>query len=266
MMEENVKTIEQREQVENSACGCGSGGCGCHSHDHSHAHAHGHADLPVRFQILREGDRVVEFGSGTGNDVLAAAQMVGAAGKVVGIDISEKNVETARQYTDQLKVNNVEFRQGDIQNVPLPKEYADIVYTNCVFNLQKDKQKVADEMYRICHHNGLACVTDFVIIHDIPVGLRLEAAQLAGCIGGAEKIEEFMNYFRKTGFDHVEIVEMKKVHLPDDIFEKHLTPEQVEKYKDVQSDEGIFSVTLVGEKPSTCSPDTCCCNDDKHRN
>ncbi|MCB2221632.1 MAG: methyltransferase domain-containing protein [Bacteroidetes bacterium] len=287
-MEENVKTIEQKEQVENSACGCGSGGCGCHDeaaghqhqHDHSYgeqsscgcgsggcgSHSHSQADLPIRFQILREGDRVVEFGSGTGNDTLAAAQMVGANGKIVGIDMSEKNIQTARDYADQLRINNVEFRHGNIEEAPLPKEYADIVFANCVFNLHKDKQKVADEIYRVAHHNGLVCITDFVIMHDIPEGLRLEGAQLAGCIGGAEKINDFMDYFRRTGFDHVEIVEMKKVHLPNDIFEKYLSAEEVNEYKDVQSEKGIFSVTLIGEKPSTCSPETCCCNPDKHKN
>ena len=265
-MEESVRAIEQKEQVEHSACGCGSGGCGCHSHDHNHHHAHGHAELPVRFQILREGDRVVEFGSGTGNDVLAAAQMIGPTGKVVGVDLSEKNIKTAREYADQLRATNVEFRQGDIHEAPVAKEFADIVLANCVFNLQEDKQKVADEMYRICHHNGLACVSDFVVIHDIPLGLREDGAQLAGCIGGAENIDTFMNYFRKTGFQNVEIVEMKKVHLPQDVFEKHLSAEDVEKYKDVQSDLGIFNVTMVAEKPSTCSPETCCCNPDKHQN
>ena len=239
-MEESIKAIEQREQVENSACGCGSGGCGCHSHGHDHAHGHGHMELPVRFQILREGDRVVEFGSGTGNDVLAAAQMVGPSGKVVGIDLSEKNIRTARDYSDQLRATNVEFRQGDIHDAPVAKEFADIVLANCVFNLQDDKQKVADEMYRICHHNGLACVSDFVVIHDIPLGLREDGAQLAGCIGGAENIDTFMNYFRKTGFQNVK--------------------------KDVKSDVGIFNVTLIAEKPSTCSPETCCCNPDKHKN
>lgn len=264
-MEENVKTIEENsEQAQHSACGCGSGGCGSHSNDHNSAQ--GQVDLPVRFQILREGDRVVEFGSGTGNDVLAAAQMVGPTGKVVGIDISEKNIQTAREYSDQMKLNNVEFRQGDIQEVPLAKEYADIVLANCVFNLQENKQKVADEMYRICGHNGLTCVSDFVTINDVPKALLKEGAQLAGCIGGAEKINDFMDYFRKTGFSNVEIVEMKKVHLPDDVFEKHLEPEMVEKYKDVKSDEGIFSVTLIGEKPATCAPETCCCNPDKHQN
>lgn len=263
-MEESIKTIEQQEQVENSACGCGSGGCG--SHSNSHTHAHGQAELPIRFQILREGDRVVEFGSGTGNDVLAAAQMVGPTGKVVGIDMSEKNIQTARDYSDQLRTTNVEFRNGDIHDAPVAKEFADIVMANCVLNLQEDRQKVADEMYRVCHHNGLACVSDFVIIHDIPQGLREEGAQLAGCIGGAENIETFMNYFRKTGFQNVEVVEMKKVHLPQDVFEKHLSAEEIEEYKDVKSDKGIFNVTLVGEKPSTCSPDTCCCNPDKHQN
>jgi len=265
-MNETVKTIEQKQQVENSACGCGSGGCGCHSHDHGHHHAHGQMELPIRFQILREGDRVVEFGSGTGNDVLAAAQMVGPTGKVIGIDISGKNIKTARDYSDSLRINNVEFRQGDIQDVPLPKEYADIVFANCVFNLQDNRQKVADEMYRICHHNGLVCVSDFVIIHDIPQGLREDGAKLAGCIAGAEHIDDFMNYFQKTGFQHVEIIEMKKVHLPQDVFEKHLTPEEIEKYKDVKSDEGIFNVTLIGEKPTSCSPETCCCNTEKHKN
>ncbi|MEZ5145855.1 MAG: methyltransferase domain-containing protein [Bacteroidales bacterium] len=287
-MEENVKTIEQREQVEDSACGCGSGDVVAmmsghahhHEHEHeeahscgcgsggcgSHSHSHSQANLPVRFQILRNGDRVVELGSGTGNDTLAAAQVVGETGKVVGIDISEKNIQTARNYSDQLRLNNVEFRHGNVEDVPLPKEYADIVFTNCVFNLQKDKQKMADEMYRLCHHNGLACVTDFVIMHDIPDGLRLEGAQLAGCIGGAEKINDFMDYFRRTGFEHVEIVEMKKVHLPDDVFRNHLSEEEMLEYKDVSSEKGIFNVTLIGEKPSTCSPDTCCCNPEKHKN
>ncbi len=265
-MENNVKTIEQKEQAGHSACGCGSGGCGSHSHDHDHGHAHGHMDLPLRFQILREGDRVVEFGSGTGNDSLAAAQMIGPTGKVIGVDLSEKNVKTARDYADQLRATNVEFRQGDIQEAPVAKEFADIVLANCVFNLQDDRQKVADEMYRVCHHNGLACVSDFVVIHDIPLGLREDGAKLAGCIGGAENIDTFMNYFRKTGFQNVEIVEMKKVHLPQDVFEKHLSAEDVEKYKDVKSDHGIFNVTLIAEKPSTCSPDTCCCNPDKHKN
>jgi len=263
-MEQKIKEIEQKEQVEDSACGCGSGGCGSHSNDQNQTHKQ--AELPIRFQILREGDHVVEFGSGTGNDVLAASQVVGPTGKVVGIDLSEKNIQTARDYSDQLRATNVEFRQGDIHEAPVAKEYADIVLANCVFNLQEDKQKVADEMYRICHHNGLVCLSDFAIIHDIPQGLREDGAKLAGSIGGVENMNTFVNYFRKTGFQHVEIVEMQKVHLPKDVFEKHLSPEDVEKYKDVKSDLGIFNVTLIAEKPGNCNPETCCSNPDKHKN
>jgi arsenite methyltransferase len=268
-MEENIKVIEQKEesvQTNDSACACGSGGCGCHSHEHSHNHTHQQADLPIRFQILRQGDRVVEFGSGTGNDCFTASQLIGMEGKVVGIDFSEKNIDTARDYMDQLRINNVEFRHGDVHDVPLPKEYADVVMANCVFNLQQNKQKVADEMYRIASHNGFACVSDFVILQQIPDGIRKEGSELAGCIAGAENINDFMDYFRRTGFTNVEIVEMNKVYLPDDIFQKYLTPEQVEKYKDVYSDEGIFSVTLIAEKPTECSEETCCCNPDKHKN
>jgi len=265
-MEEKIKTVEQKTQVENSACGCGSGGCGSHSHGHSHHHAHGEMEMPVRFQILRKGDRVVEFGSGTGNDCLAAAQVVGPTGKVIGIEISEKNLNISREYVDKLRISNVEFRQGDIQNAPLPKEYADIVFANCVFNLQQNKQKVADEMYRVTDHHGLVCISDFVTIQPVPEALKKDGGELAGCIAGAENIEDFIEYFRKTGFVNLEVVEMNKVHLPDDIFKKHLTEEQVENYKSINSDEGIFSITLVGEKPETCSAETCCCNPDKHKN
>jgi len=164
-------------------------------------------------------------------------------------------------------VNNVEFRHGNVTDVPLAKEFADITLANCVFNLQEDKQKMADEMYRLTHHNGLACISDFVTIHDIPEGLRKDGAvELAGCIGGAENVETFLNYFRKTGLQNVEIVEMKKVHLPQDVFEKHLSAEDIDQYKDVKSDKGIYSVTMIGEKPASCSPETCCCNPDKHQN
>jgi len=208
--------------------------------------------------------KILDYCCGNGEDAIFVAK--NGAEEIIGIDISEKNIETARSYSDQLKMNNVEFRKGNVEEVPLPKENADIVLANCVFNLQDDKQKVADEMYRICDHNALACVSDFVVIHDIPEGLRKDGAELAGCIGGAENIDTFMNYFRKTGFQNVEVVEMKKVHLPMDVFEKHLSAEDVQKYKDVNSDKGIFSVTLIGEKPATCASETCCGNPDKHKN
>jgi SAM-dependent methyltransferase len=263
-MQIEEKTIENNTKTKNSACGCGSGGCG--SHSGSNEAPEFNMDLPSRFQLLNEGDRVVEFGSGTGSDCISAASLVGPTGKVIGIDISEQNINAARGTVDSQKVSNVEFRLGDIESAPLPDEYANVIYASCVFNLQANKQKVADEMYRVCDHSGYVCVSDFVTINDIPDGLRKEASAISGCIAGAEKAEVFMEYFRKTGFSQGGIVEVNKVELPVDLLEKYLDADMVKKYNDINSDEGIFSVVLVVEKPETCQAETCCHNADKHKN
>ena len=263
-MQAEIKTIENNEKVKNSACGCGSGGCGSHSEKQGPSDVN--ADLPERFQLLKAGDRVVEFGSGSGNDCFLAAGVVGPAGKVIGIDKSEQNINSSRGVLDSLKISNVEFRLGDIESAPLPDEFADVIYSSCVFNLQSNKQKVADEMYRVCNHSGYVSVSDFVIINDIPEALRKEASGFAGCIAGAEKVDVFMNYFRKTGFTQGGVVEVNKVKIPDEILEKYLDADTIVKYKDINSDEGIFSVVLVVEKPETCSAETCCHNADKHKN
>ena len=155
---------------------------------------------------------------------------------------------------------------GNIEAAPIPDEYADVIYSTCVFNLQTNKQKVADEMYRVCKHNGYVCVSDFVVLNDIPEGLREEASAIAGCIAGAEKAEVFMNYFQKTGFTQGGIVEVNKVQLPGELLSKYLSTKMIEKYNDINSDDGIFSVVLVVEKPETCTSETCCHNPDKHKN
>lgn len=263
-MQVEVKSIENKENVKNSACGCGSGGCG--SHSDSHEHSETDSNLPSRFQLLQKGDRVVEFGSGTGSECISVAGVVGPTGKVIGIDMSEININTARQTADTSKINNVEFRLGDIESAPVPDEFANVVYASCVFNLQSNKQKVADEMYRVVDHSGYVCISDFVIINDIPDALRKEASAIAGCIAGAEKADVFMNYFQKTGFTQGGIVEVNKVELPQELLEKYLDADMIQKYNDINSDEGIFSVVLVVEKPETCQAETCCHNADKHKN
>jgi arsenite methyltransferase len=263
-MQTEIITIENKEKNEASACGCGSGGCGCHSDHRSQTELD--PNLPDRFQLLQEGDRVVEFGSGTGQDCISAAKLVGPKGKVIGIDLSPNNIDKSRQVTDTLDLTNVEFRQGNIHAAPVPDEFADVIYSTCVFNLQTDRQKVADEMYRVCRHNGYVCVSDFVILEDIPEGLRKEASDIAGCIGGVEKAQVFMDYFKKTGFTQGGIVEVNKVKLPEEMLEKYLPQEMVEKYNDINSDHGVFSVVLVVEKPESCTAETCCHNPDKHKN
>jgi len=263
-MQAEIASIENKEKIENSACGCDSGGCGCHSGDRSQAEVD--HNFPDRFQLLQEGDRVVEFGSGIGKDCISAAAVVGLKGKVIGIDQSEQNITESRKMLDSLDITNVEFRLGNIESAPVPDEFADVIFSTCLFNLQSEKQKVADEMYRVCKHNGFVCISDFVTINDIPLELRMEASRIIGCIAGAEKVNNFMDYFKRTGFTQGGIVDVNKVKLPDELLSKYLDPEMIEKYNDINSDEGIFSVVLVVEKPETCDSATCCHNPDKHKN
>lgn len=258
-MHTNPDIIATSDNGNESACGCGSGGCGNHGSGKG-------LTLPDRFQLLQEDDYVVEFGSGLGNDAIAVANIVGQGGKVIGVDLSEKNITGSRQKARISGISNVEFIQGDITAAPVPDEWADVVYTSCVFNLQSNKQKAADEMYRVVKHNGYVCVSDFVILNDIPEGLRKEAADLVGCIAGVEKATVFMDYFRKTGFSRGQIVEVNKVKLPDEMLLKYLNATEIESYNNLDSDDGVFSVVLVVEKPETCSAETCCHNPDKHRN
>jgi SAM-dependent methyltransferase len=261
-MQTEISTIEKTENQSSGACGCGSGGCGCHS---PKSQSPDIDQLPGKFQMIHEGDFIVEFGSGTGNDAVFMSKAAGNTGKVIGIDNSLENIRTAQSLIDSLKLHNVEFRHGDIEFVPVSDEVADIIYCTCVFNLQQDKQRVADELYRVVKHNGYVCVSDFVLIEDIPDGLRKDASSFAGCIGGAEKVDVFMDYFKKTGFTQGGIVEVQKVKLPDEMLEKHLTPAEIERYNDLDSDAGIYSVVLVVEKPETCTAETCCHNPDKHK-
>jgi arsenite methyltransferase len=239
------------------ACGCGSGGCGSHSQENEERGS---------FELLQAGDRVVDLGSGLGHESINMARIVGPTGKVTGIDISPENLAAAKALQEENEITNLEFIQGSIDAIPLPNESADVIYANCVFNLQVNRQKVADEMYRVCDHNGFVCVSDYVLINDIPDGIRQETGELMGCVFGAEDVRKFMSYFQQTGFTKGGIVEVNKVRIPDDILTKYLSPEQVKSYNDAESDDGIFQVVLVVEKPETCESDTCCCNPEKHQN
>lgn len=255
MSANHTATEEQVHQAH--ACGCGSGGCG----------SHGQQDEGLgSFELMQEGDRVVDLGCGLGIDSINMGKIVGPTGKVTGIDHSPENLKKALENKEKYDAANVDFVQGSIDAIPLPNECADVIYANCVFNLQVNRQKVADEMYRVCDHNGFVCVSDYVLINEIPDGLRQEAGDLMGCIAGAEDVKKFMSYFQKTGFSKGGIVEVNKVRLPDDMLEKYLSPAMVKSYNDAESDDGIFQVVLVVEKPETCASETCCCNPDKHKN
>jgi SAM-dependent methyltransferase len=263
-MQAEVNELKTRDIMTGHSCGCGSGGCGSHKNTPDPQNVG--TDIPEMFMLLEKGDRVVDFGSGNGDDCIIASKVVGHAGKVIGIDQSEANINRARASADTMNLNNLEFRLGNIEAAPLADEWADVIYASCVFNLQVNKQKVADEMYRVCRHNGYVCISDFIHVNDIPEGLRQEIKLETASIGAAVHVEEFMNYFRKTGFANGGIVGMSKVRFDTELLKKHLSDEMVRSFNDPEAEDGIYSVVLVVEKPESCTAETCCHNPDKHKN
>ncbi len=247
-------------QEEHGACGCGSG-CGCGPEENTTD-----SSLPVQYRILRKGDRVVEFSSKKGIDSLSASHFIGQGGKVVGIAESDEDLQTAWQNMDQLDVTNVEFRKGELTNIPLSNDYAHVVLGNRIINPASDKQKVVDEAYRVCNHDGVVCITELVYFNPLPEAVRKQAESFAVNVQGIEKIETFLSYFDKTGFSNTQVVELKKMMLPEDSMSSVLSGSELENIMDPNSYEGIFSVCVVAEKPHSCAPETCCQNPDKHKN
>jgi ubiquinone/menaquinone biosynthesis C-methylase UbiE len=202
--------------------------------------------LPTEFAQIKSGDTVVDLGSGAGNDCLVARSIAGAKGRVIGVDMTEAMVDKARRNATKLGYTNVEFRLGDIEQLPIEDKTADVVVSNCVMNLVPDKQRAFAETFRILKPGGHFSISDIVLQGELPDDLRHEAALYAGCISGAVQKEEYLSIIRNAGFVSLEVQKERKIEVPDDILERHLTPEQLAEFK--QSHVGIFSVTVFAEK------------------
>lgn len=211
-----------------------------------------HADLglgcgiPTAFAMIKKGDYVVDLGSGAGNDVFIARRLVGDSGKVTGIDFTEQMIQKAQENVQKLNLNNVEFKIGEIENLPLENDASDVIISNCVLNLVPDKDRAFREMYRILKPGGHFCVSDIVTNGDLPASLKTNAELYAGCIGGAVSQNEYIGIIEKSGFKNVEIKKIRKIDIPDTILESSLSPEKMHQYK--TSKAGIYSITVVGYK------------------
>lgn len=212
--------------------------------------------LPTEFAKIKKGDTVVDLGSGAGNDCFVARQVTGPEGKVIGVDMTPNMIEKARSNAAKLKLNNVEFRLGEIENLPVQTEEADVVVSNCVLNLVPDKKRALEETYRILKEGGHFSVSDIVTYSKIPNGLREEAALYAGCVSGALVKEDYINLIEEAGFINIKIQKEQKMNLPDSLLEKYLNHIEIEQYKNDFA--GIASITVYGEKPC-CSENTNCC-------
>jgi ubiquinone/menaquinone biosynthesis C-methylase UbiE/N-acetylglutamate synthase-like GNAT family acetyltransferase len=247
-----------RSKSSGSSCGCG---CGCSTAEippvaEDYTNLPGYvpdADLalgcglPTAHAHIYPGDTVVDLGSGAGNDCFVARSIVGENGRVIGIDMTEAMIAKANANAAKLGFKNVEFRLGDIDNMPLEANTADVVVSNCVMNLVPDKSKAFAETYRILKPGGHFSISDIVLQGEIPPELRDEATLYAGCVAGALTKDDYLRIIRETGFTNIAVQKERKYEIPENILRDFLTDPQIEEYR--RSLLGIFSITVYAEKP-----------------
>ena len=170
---------------------------------------------PVAIASLKDGETVVDLGSGGGIDAFLAAKKVGKNGKVIGIDMTEAMIKKAQDNAKKGGFKNIEFKLGDIENIPLDSGIADCIISNCVINLAEDKQKVFNEAFRILKNKGRLMISDMVLISDLPLQVLKSQEMYTACIAGALKKEDYISKIRKAGFKDMNIVGENPVRLSD---------------------------------------------------
>ena len=270
MVKEKYAQIAMQDKETNMSSCCGSGTCSTEvynimSEDYSSLAGYTpNADLglgcglPTEFALMKEGDTVIDLGSGAGNDCFVARKFVGESGKVIGIDFTPEMIERARNNAETLGFNNVEFRQGDIEQMPVAANRADVVVSNCVLNLVPNKKNVINDILRILKPGGHFSISDVVLKGELPLSLKDTAEMYAGCVSGAIQKTAYLQFIEEAGFVNIKVQKEKEIIIPTDILETYLSPAQMEEYRNMEI--GIFSVTVYAEKPAACcTPGGNCC-------
>lgn len=266
---ENAKKVKDivREKygqiaVQSYPAGCGCG-CGCGSNEivgytvmnDEYKGLNGYlaeADLnlgcgmPTELADIKEGDTVIDLGSGAGNDVFVARAITGEKGRVIGVDFTPEMVEKARKNRLKLGYQNVEFKLGEIEDMPIESDLADVVISNCVLNLVPDKNKAFSEIYRILKPGGHFCVSDIVLKGKLPEALRKSAEMYAGCVAGAIEQEEYLQIIADAEFKNIKIQKSRQINFPENILTNYINLDELESFK--ASGAGIFSITVYAEK------------------
>lgn len=200
---------------------------------------------PVALASLKKGETVVDLGCGGGIDVFLAAKRVGNKGKVIGIDMTEDMLNKARTNAKKTGFKNVEFKLGEIENIPLDSNIADCIISNCVINLSEDKQKVFNEAFRILKSDGRLMVSDMVLLADLPDAVLKSPELHAGCIAGALHKEDYINKIKKAGFREVSVIREDSVSLTDYIGTDKVISDLVENMADLEKDGINKAVTSI---------------------
>ncbi len=273
LVKQKYSEIAMQDKATNESSCCGSGCCSTEVYnimtdDYSAIEGYNpDADLglgcglPTEFAKIKKGDVVIDLGSGAGNDAFIARHETGETGKVIGIDFTPAMIDRARQNAEVRGFHNVEFRQGDIEKMPVTANVADVIVSNCVLNLVPNKDAVMKEIYRVLKPGGHFSISDIVLEGQLPSAIREAAEMYAGCVSGAIQKEEYINLIKENGFSNITIQKNKAIQVPDDILLQYLSSDQLSEFR--QSGTGITSITVYAEKPidekqACCGTD--CCN------
>ncbi len=251
--------IAQQDRADNAASCCGSGGCSTEVYNimtDDYSELEGHVDeadlglgcgLPTQFAGIKPGDTVLDLGSGAGNDCFVARHEAGPDGRVIGVDFTPEMIAKARANAQQLGYANVEFREGDIEQLPLSDAMVDVVVSNCVLNLVPDKKKAFSEIFRVLKPGGHFSISDVVLQGELPDALQHAAEMYAGCVSGAMQESDYLGIIHQLGFGEVTVQKRKAITLPDDILANFLNAGELAAFK--ASGTGIFSITVSATKP-----------------
>ena len=287
-LKDNVRrqyaAIARQDKATNASSCCGAGGCSTEVYNimtDDYTGLAGYAPdadlglgcgLPTQFAGIRPGDTVLDLGSGAGNDCFVARHETGADGRVIGVDFTPEMVAKARENAGKLGFQNVEFRQGDIEELPVSDGMIDVVVSNCVLNLVPDKRKAFSEVMRVLRPGGHFSISDVVLVGELPEAIREAAEMYAGCVSGALQESEYLGIIHELGFEQVTVQKRKAIVVPDDILSNYLDPAAMEQYR--ASGTGIFSITVSASKSAAptrpytdksalkaacCGPESTCC-------
>lgn len=270
MVRQKYAQIALQDKDTNASSCCGAGGCSTEvynimSEDYNELDGYNpEADLglgcglPTQYAKIKRGDTVIDLGSGAGNDCFIARNETGEDGRVIGIDFTPAMIDKARIAAQKAGFTNVEFRLGDIENIPVSDGVADVVVSNCVLNLVPDKGRVFREIFRVLKQGGHFSISDVVLIGHLPEALRNAAEMYAGCVAGAIQKDTYLELISTTGFSNIILQKEKPITIPDDILRNYLSEDELESFR--SGNTGIFSITVYAEKSKTCGCGTECCS------
>lgn len=269
LVRQKYSEIALQDKDTNAASCCGSGCCSTEVYnimtdDYSQLEGYNpDADLglgcglPTEYARIKPGDTVIDLGSGAGNDCFVARSQTGETGKVIGIDFTEAMIDKARANAEKLGFNNVEFRFGDIEKMPVTANVADVIVSNCVLNLVPNKRNVIRDIFRVLKSGGHFSISDVVLVGQLPENLQKAAEMYAGCVSGAIQKSEYLGLIEEAGFESITLQKEKEIIIPDDILSSYLSKEEIETFRN--SGTGIYSVTVFARKPQCCTPGSGCC-------